>query len=312
MKLKYKEAFTFAEFLIVLFAIGIIAIIVIPRLKDSINQKGWGKAQNNFEEKLADATKQMNAAGVLPGYFTNDAFVDVFSNYTQITKRCGPGELNECFAPIFKTKNGEVIFTSGLKTGRDLGHMNNKSALVGVQFWDKISAIIAFDPDCQDLNLVNSPSKHAKDFPSEATTSCISMLYDVNGLAKPNIIGKDIQTLNASITSCDGTKINNICVGINDTTYSPSGIFIHNSAPHNNWWMGATIACEAQGMRLPTKDELNIMYRNRSRINGLSKFAYYWSATVQNDWKAWAKSFSSGGDTKTSLKSDINNVRCVK
>lgn len=311
MRFKYLAGFTFSEFLIALFLIGFIFLLIIPKFRDSINQTEWTKAQNIFEDKLGNATTQMNSAGALSGYFSNESFVDVFSNYMKSTKRCSVNELSDCFAPLFKTQSGQVIATVDLKTGADLGHSHNTSNLVGLQFSNGINAIVAFDPDCENLNLSDKfPFK--SNFPTKATTACLSIIYDVNGFKKPNTIGKDIRTLNAIVTDCDGIKIKDLCVGANDTTYNPFGTFVQNSKTYDDWWAGAINACEAQGMRLPSRDELNIIYKNRKRIKGLSKFAYYWSSTEDKDWKAWVQNLNATGNTRTSTKSEIMNVRCVK
>ena len=60
-------------------------------------------------------------------------------------------------------------------------------------------------------------------------------------------------------------------------------------------WDEAKIACKklGPGWRLPTKDELNMLYKNKEEIGG---FAYnsYWSSTELNNFVAWAQYFGSG------------------
>ena len=55
-------------------------------------------------------------------------------------------------------------------------------------------------------------------------------------------------------------------------------------------------ACYALGSRwrLPTKDELDILYRNKYEIGGFAKY-YYWSSTENGDGNAWVQGFGSGG-----------------
>jgi len=49
-------------------------------------------------------------------------------------------------------------------------------------------------------------------------------------------------------------------------------------------WQSAKDACESlgNGWRLPTKDELNILYQNKDKIGGFTtiEYSYYWSSDV--------------------------------
>ena len=53
-------------------------------------------------------------------------------------------------------------------------------------------------------------------------------------------------------------------------------------------WFGATDLCRnlGGGLRLPTKEELNLMYLHKDKIGGFSKYAY-WSSTSSSDKYAW-------------------------
>jgi predicted RNA-binding Zn-ribbon protein involved in translation (DUF1610 family) len=57
----------------------------------------------------------------------------------------------------------------------------------------------------------------------------------------------------------------------------------------------ATKACVAigEGWRLPTRDELTILFEHRSEIGGFSK-EWYWSSTRYAATSAWVRSFSDG------------------
>ena len=60
-------------------------------------------------------------------------------------------------------------------------------------------------------------------------------------------------------------------------------------------WNNAKEACEAlgDGWRLPSKDELNILYRNRDKIGGLTGFNY-WSSTEVSTGLAWYQNLTLG------------------
>jgi hypothetical protein len=65
--------------------------------------------------------------------------------------------------------------------------------------------------------------------------------------------------------------------------------------PQNLDWDNANKACQAlgDGWRLPTKDELNTLYKNRTRIGGFLE-TFYWSSTEHNSQQAWLQQFSNG------------------
>jgi hypothetical protein len=63
--------------------------------------------------------------------------------------------------------------------------------------------------------------------------------------------------------------------------------------------------------RLPSKDELNMMYTKKDAIGGFAN-VYYWSSTVYDNLNAWVQSFYNGLQiyyTKESLLDDSNTVR---
>ena len=60
-------------------------------------------------------------------------------------------------------------------------------------------------------------------------------------------------------------------------------------------WEDAKKACAdlGDGWRLPTKDELNMMYENKDKMGGFG-YGYYWSSTEYNTANAWIQSLSNG------------------
>ena len=60
-------------------------------------------------------------------------------------------------------------------------------------------------------------------------------------------------------------------------------------------WHEAKIACKklGPGWRLPTKDELNMLYKNKEEIGGFAN-NYYWSSTELDNYLAWRQGFTNG------------------
>ena len=77
-------------------------------------------------------------------------------------------------------------------------------------------------------------------------------------------------------------------------------------------WHEAKIACKklGPGWRLPTKDELNMLYENKEEIGGFAN-NYYWSSTENDFGNAWIRSFGNGGQG-FSIKGANGLVRSVR
>ena len=64
--------------------------------------------------------------------------------------------------------------------------------------------------------------------------------------------------------------------------------------------------------RLPTKDELNMMYKKKDAIGGFAN-NYYWSSTGYANYAAWIQGFNSGGQYYTNnFTYKTNRVRAVR
>jgi len=77
-------------------------------------------------------------------------------------------------------------------------------------------------------------------------------------------------------------------------------------------WNEAKKACAdlGSGWRLPTKSELDLLYKNREKIGGFF-YAIYWSSSNYNSYDAWAQSFYSGAQA-TGEKTTSYRVRAVR
>ena len=77
-------------------------------------------------------------------------------------------------------------------------------------------------------------------------------------------------------------------------------------------WHEAKIACKnlGPGWRLPTKDELNMLYKNKEEIGGFAN-GNYWSSTEFDNVSAWVRFFSNGVQGGNG-KNGSNYVRAVR
>ena len=77
-------------------------------------------------------------------------------------------------------------------------------------------------------------------------------------------------------------------------------------------WDEAIVACKklGTGWRLPTKDELNMLYKNKEEIGGFAN-NYYWSSTESDFNSAWGQGFFNGSQNY-SYKLITGFVRAVR
>ena len=82
--------------------------------------------------------------------------------------------------------------------------------------------------------------------------------------------------------------------------------------PNTMNWLEAEKECEklGSGWRLPTKDELNILYQNKDKIGFFANISY-WSSTEDELNKRWVQSFSSGNQFPADMSNPVY-VRAVR
>jgi hypothetical protein len=87
-----------------------------------------------------------------------------------------------------------------------------------------------------------------------------------------------------------------------------------NDFPEYMYWEDAKTACRAlgKGWRLPTKSELNILYRNKSKIKiGGFSYNFYWGDNEDKDYPSMRQNFSNG-EQKVVYEDDRMRVRAVR
>ena len=105
-----------------------------------------------------------------------------------------------------------------------------------------------------------------------------------------------IDTANTQSSSKAESPINPI-IG---NTYKIGNIEVaEKDFPNKMNWQSAKDACESlgNGWRLPTKDELNLLYQNKDKISGFTtiEYSYYWSSDVYDGVYRVNQDFDNGG-----------------
>lgn len=206
-----RFGFTLAEVLITLGIIGVVAAMTIPTLVADYQVKSWGTASSVFEKKLEVALKTMNTQQTLAGYTTTKDFVNELSKHFKIIRICDTDELSNCFAGKIswntvdiqaKTEVLDEVDLSAVTSAKDLGQKDWGTEVIGVQFANGVTGVVAYNPECKQDPYSNQI----------VGTSCLAMAYDTSGFKSPNEFGKDLRGINAKLAKC-AFKSGGTCFG---------------------------------------------------------------------------------------------------
>ncbi len=301
---KRRFAFTLAEVLITLGIIGVVAALTVPTLIQNYQTKSWNTASSVFTRKFGEALRVMNTQHVLTGHSTTKEFVEELSKYMKIVKICDSNELNLCFPAEFSTEENDFKTTDlqdASKLNKDGGY---GTETIGVQFADGVTALIAYNKKAKsnpfDSNFINlSSNGTGKDAQVGLDVKdVLSILYDVTANSNPNTYtnGTDIRGINVALGTkvCTATLSNGMCINDIGTNYSA----VHCNDPSSddykycgefafemtyNYWAGANKVCAEQGMKLPTKDELLVIYAKMLEDGIPTTPHVFWSSSLGND-----------------------------
>ena len=179
---KKKNGFTLAEVLITLAIIGIVAALTIPTLVMNFNEKSWDSANKVFRARFEEAMRLTNVTQGISGYATTKDFVNALSKNFKIGKICNSDELSSCFGEKFTFRDTEYE-TDELQASSNLGLPDWDSEVIGLMFDSGVSALITYDKNCA---LSDPYSNNTAEL-----TSCVALLYDVNGNGNPNSYEQD-------------------------------------------------------------------------------------------------------------------------
>ena len=265
-----SKGFTLAEVLITLAIIGIVAALTIPTLIQNYQERAWGTASQVFQRKLGEALRVMNVQGTLAGYTTTEAFVDELSKHIKITRICENDDITTCFADTV-TWGDEEVDMSKIKKAKNFGQNDWDTNTVAVQFANGVNGVIAYNPDCRQNQFSNDVITVGE---TGIGTTCLAILYDVDGFKNPNTEGKDLKNLN--VTSLGGS---NCAIELSDGTcftapFYPTALTIAECVAQEgelgisecfydgDYWAGAVKTCKDMGSSLPSMEQLDQLARD--------------------------------------------------
>ena len=331
---RFSNGFTLAEVLITLGIIGVVAAVTMPTVIANINERANSERQANIAQKITQAMDQMRAHGLLnQSYASTDAFVDELQKYLKVAKRCSASNIADCWPTTKVTGNDNETYTVSETTTRDKLHMgeNNGNNNVGLVLADGASLILTYNTDAGALDVGDSVTASkidlpvgggkTKEFPyTTSVTGAIDFVMDVNGAKGPNMettadkVG-DIRAFKAARFGKDcpsvtlNGKIKGMCVvnlGISYTCISETP-FTNN----DNCWAGAKKACSDIGMSLASRGDLNTIYAQKGKVEGVPTSGWFWSSAEVSGYNAWFKRFDNDGGEYGYYKNPQYGALCV-
>ena len=294
-----RVAFTLAEVLITLGIIGIVAGLTMPSLINNANDRKYRGARQKALATIGEAVRNITVTEGIGNAVDSEDFVENhLRKQIQIVKTCKNNDLRFCG---IETNSNAITTLTEPKTKitmpkkiRDLAKGISNGSVIdatstsyGFVLSNGYSVNLFYNPNCLPDSNVNHWGQDRV---------CVNAIYDMNGLARPNEVGKDIGFVTV------------IYPDIKVQAVAPE-VYKNNAA--NATFDQASESCQAQDddLSVPNRDELLSMHYNMNLL-GIPA-ANYWSASEATAELGWYQDFY-GGNRFRSAKFSSGPVRCVR
>jgi hypothetical protein len=224
--------------------------------------------------KFTKATDSMKSLGLIGPYYANtEEFVNELQKHLKIAKVCTSDNLRGCW-PYDKItlSSGNEYNISEATTGKAFlmpsnSTQNYSTPNVGIITADGTPMILSFNTKCEALDPATTYSWSSSDNKpvTNATASCVSAIFEINGTSKPNKFSTDVVgfNINGLFDSC-ATKIGGKCY---TSVFTPSPLSYEQCEAQKgdlgikecyydkDYWAGAVAQCGGVN-NLPTREDL--------------------------------------------------------
>ena len=252
------SAFTLAEVLITLGIVGVVAALTLPALLTNVQERIKKEQVRTIKYKLTQATDSMKSLNLIGPYATTEDFVNELKKHYKISKVCSNDKLRGCWpSDTISTPDG-VVQVSSLKTGANIKALalgTSATQTMGIVTADGTPMILAYSPVCNALDSSKTYLWSTVDNKPEtnATTNCISAIFDINGAKQPNKIGTDVRTLNSLFGS---KQYSATFITKEECLKNKNRLGINACGVDQDYWAGAVKKCNDIGMHLPSMQTL--------------------------------------------------------
>ena len=150
----------------------------------------------------------------------------------------------------------EEVDMTGIKNAKNFGQDDWDTELIGVQFANGTTGLIAYNPECKENPYTNQFTG----------TSCLAILYDTDGFKKPNTQQKDLRSIN--VESLNGRncafEVDDICftapfypepITKAECEQLKADLGIKYCSYDNDYWAGAVKACGGVS-KMPSQNQM--------------------------------------------------------
>jgi maltose-binding protein MalE len=222
-------------------------------------------------------------------------FRDELTKYLSATKTCDNAALTDCFPATIKDINGNTVTVPTTTVTSSQSQFTFSDNAVGLILNNGTTMSLVYNKNCSENTVAYDVNNSYGQ-----NHVCANFVFDTNGKSGPNQVGKDI----------------GFATVINPTNTVTTGVIPDTSDLTNANWQNAMANCNAKGdtWHLPTKDELNSLYYNKTIIGNLAGGGnIYWSSVeyAPDPTSAWDlipnTGFQYNDDKSINLR-----VRCVR
>ena len=258
-----KRGVTLAEVLITLGVIGVVAAVTMPTLVTNVQERIKKEQVRTVKYKLTKATDSMKSLDKIGPYATTEAFVNELKKHMSIAKVCDNDSLSQCWPTTTINLTDGTRDVNDIKTGTNLVALSlgtGATTTMGIVTGDGVPMILVYSPVCTPLDPVKSYTWSVVDGKPEtnATTNCISAIFDINGAKGPNKIGQDVRTLNSLFGY---RRFTGQTMSYDDCEKKKDKLGINECCPNcdangGDYYAGAVEACANIGLHLPSMQTL--------------------------------------------------------
>ena len=189
------KSFTLSEVLITLGIIGIVAAITLPALINKIDDRQYRVARQKMHYTMREGLRSIAAEGLTGDYVDAKDFVEnELKKRVKIIKTCENDNLRACgietgAGKIFNILDVPITMPRQIKdlyiSYSNGNGLNGEDKSYGFVLSNGYSVNLFYNPKCQNF-------KEGKYLQYITDVVCVNLIYDMNGLSKPNKVGKDI------------------------------------------------------------------------------------------------------------------------
>lgn len=261
-----NKGFTLAEVLITIVVVGMTLALVLPIAMTNVYEKVRKEKIRTIKHKFTLATDSMNANGLMTTYSSTNEFVNNLKKHLKLARICDAEHLTDCWPyKEINMPDGSKYPISNITTGRSFEKFSGdwSSPVMGIVTNDGTPIIFSYKKNCKGFVPTTQYPWSTQDGKpiTNATTSCIAGIFEINGKSGKNKLKNDVISFGANGLggNCFNLEASGTCFSepikpapTNDCGEYSANNVCKTAQPH---WKGGVVECEGVD-NMVTKEEL--------------------------------------------------------